>query len=94
MPMPKTQSIESMLKRDFSRAQKWLREMVELIPDLDPETDFNDYLDTNGMQRFAPETAEVLNAKMAETIELFEYHFATPEDDIYSFIIEHKMNNL
>lgn len=94
MPMPKTLSTSTMMKRNYTECRKWLREMIELIPDIDPEKDFKEYTDYNGMQRFSDETAEVLNEKMADTVQLFNENFATPEDDIYSFIIEHKMNLL
>ncbi|MCF8359253.1 MAG: hypothetical protein K9H26_10870 [Prolixibacteraceae bacterium] len=86
----RTLSIESLLKRDLNRAKAWVCEMMDIIPDFHPDTDFLDYLDNDNNQRFDEETAQILNEKLAETFELFSYHITGPGDDIYSFCLKYE----
>jgi hypothetical protein len=92
MPMPKTQSIETILKRDFSKAQAWLREMMDILPGhFHPDADFRDYVDpATGHQRFTGHTAEMLNQSLYEAHEMFNYHCTAPGDDIYSFCLDYQ----
>lgn len=88
--MSRTQNIDTLLKRDFTRAQSWLKEMLDKIGwGFFPDTDFSDYTGPDGQPLFTPDKIDENNRKMSECYELFSYFMTEPGDDIYSFCHNH-----
>jgi len=79
------------MKRELTAAKAWLREMCETIADFDPDTNFLEY-HQEGRPRFDEATAEILNNRRLEVIELFDYHYTAPGDDIFSFCLNYQNN--